>query len=313
MSDGYETPSLLSHPDREAAAALPALEDLFRSVARKVRTRLVNRSAADIPVRLGVAQVTTVGNIMDDSESRSGGVFALIRFEPLGLPGLIVMQGRLLSRIVGVMLGESPDEEAPPYRSRQVTEVEMRIAERTCEDVINGLMATWPSSKPITVSLGEIGTNPRAAAGMANSTPVVAASLDFGRPDDPYGLMIIAIPAQSTRDLRVQQVKATSRGKRDGEIDLNRVMDMEMHTVAELAKVTIPLSKLKSLGVGGMIDLGPARLVKLMINGHTAILGEPGESRGSHSLRVVERVGGSPPPLTLVKSGPKDHEPPDSD
>ena len=313
MSDGYETPSLLSHPDREAAAALPALEDLFRTVARKVRTRLVNRSAADVPVRLGVAQVTTVGNIMDDSESRSGGVFAMIRFEPLGLPGLVVMQGRLLSRIVGVMLGESPDEEATAYRSRQVTEVEMKIAERTCQDVITGLMETWPSSKPITVTLGEIGTNPRAASGMANSTPVVAASLDFGRPDDPYGLMIIAIPAQSTRDLRVQQVKSISRGRGSGEVDLRRVMEMEMRTVAELAKVTIPLSKLKALGVGGMIDLGPAQLVKLIINGHTTILGEPGESRGCHSIRVVEHVGGSPPTLSLVEEGPPSGATPESD
>jgi len=312
LSDGYETPSLLSHPDREAAASLPALEELFRSVARKVRTRLVNRSGADVPVRLGVAQVTTVGNIMDDSESRSGGVFAMVRFEPLGLPGLVVMQGRLLSRIVGVMLGENPDSErTTPYRSRQATEVEMKIAKRTCQDVITGLMETWPSSKPIDISIGEIGTNPRAASGMANSTPVVAASLDFGRPDDPYGLMIIAIPAQSARDLKVQQVKPTAKGRGTGEVDLNRVFDMEMHTIAELAKVTIPLSKLKALDIGGMIDLGPAKLVKLQINGHTTILGEPGESRGSHSIKVVERVGGSHPTLSLVEGEPKDKAPPD--
>lgn len=310
MSDGYETPSLISHPDREAAAALPALEDLFRSVARKVRTRLVNRSGADVPVRLGVAQVTTVGNIMDDSESRSGGVFAMFRLEPLGLPGLVVMQGRLLSRIVGVMLGESPDEEAPPYRSRQVTEVEVKIAERTCQDVITGLMETWPSSKPIKITLGSIGTNPRAASGLANSTPVVAASLDFGRPDDPYGLMIIAIPAQSTRDLIVQQVKPLSKGKKGSKVDLNRLMDLEMQTIAELAKVTVPLSKLKSLGVGGMIDLGPAQLVKIKINGHTTILGEPGESRGSHSIKVVERIAGSLPAPSLVKDVPPNDDAP---
>ena len=105
MSERPNTPSLLSHPDREAAAALPALEDLFRSVARRVRTRLVNRAGSDVPVRLGVAQVTTVGHILDDSETRAGGIFAVFRFEPLGLPGLVVVQGRLLSRIVGVMLG----------------------------------------------------------------------------------------------------------------------------------------------------------------------------------------------------------------
>ena len=127
MSDRQAPPNLLSHPDREAAAALPALEDLFRSVARRVRTRLVNRAGSDVPVRLGVAQVTTVGHILDDSETRAGGIFAVFRFEPLGLPGLVVVQGRLLSRIVGVMLGENIDDEPPPYRSRQVTEVELRL------------------------------------------------------------------------------------------------------------------------------------------------------------------------------------------
>lgn len=301
-SERSTTPSLLSHPDREAAAALPALEDLFRSVARRVRTRLVNRAGSDVPVRLGVAQVTTVGHILDDSETRAGGIFAVFRFEPLGLPGLVVVQGRLLARIVGVMLGESIDDEPPPYRSRQVTEVELKIAQRACEDVMNGLMESWPSSKPIRVGLDSIGTNPRAASGLAQTTPVVAASLDFGRPDDPFGLMIVAIPAQTTRDLRVPKVASLSRTLRGGKIDLESVMPLGLELIAELAKVQVPISELDGLKIGSMIDLGPARHVNVKINGYTALIGEPGESRGCHSFRVLRKVDSAVPKLRLVES-----------
>jgi len=305
-SERSTTPSLLSHPDREAAAALPALEDLFRSVARRVRTRLVNRAGSDVPVRLGVAQVTTVGHILDDSETRAGGIFAVFRFEPLGLPGLVVVQGRLLARIVGVMLGESIDDEPPPYRSRQVTEVELKIAQRACEDVMNGLMESWPSSKPIRVALDSIGTNPRAASGLAQTTPVVAASLDFGRPDDPFGLMIVAIPAQTTRDLRVPKVAALSRTPRGGKIDLQSVMPLGLELVAELAKVQVPIRELEAMKIGSMIDLGPARHVNVKINDHIALIGEPGESRGCHSFRVLRKVDSAVPKPRLVEDPVQD-------
>jgi flagellar motor switch protein FliM len=261
---------------------------------------LVNRAGSDVPVRLGVAQVTTVGHILDDSETRAGGIFAVFRFEPLGLPGLVVVQGRLLARIVGVMLGESIDDEPPPYRSRQVTEVELKIAKRACEDVMNGLMESWPSAKPIRVALDSIGTNPRAASGLAQTTPVVAASLDFGRPDDPFGLMIVAIPAQTTRDLRVPKIAALSRTPRGGKIDLESVMPLGVEIIAELAKVQVPIRELEAMDLGSMIDLGPARHVNVKINGHTTLIGEPGESRGCHSFRVLRKVDASAPSLRLL-------------
>ncbi len=247
MSD-RPTPAMLAHPDREAALALPALEDLFRAVARQVRTRLVNRAGADIPVRLGVAQVTTVGHILEDSETRDGGVFSVFSFDPLGLPGLVVVQGRLLARIVGVMLGESPTEEAPPYRIRQVTDVELRIAKRACEDVMNGLIEAWPASKPMKITVDSIGTNPRAASGLAETTPVVAASLDFGRPDDPYGLMIVAIPAQTTRDLRVPTLRTLKRAPRGSHVDLKSCMPLEVDLVAELAAIQLSFSEMPQTG-----------------------------------------------------------------
>lgn len=290
---GGGSPTLLAHPDREAASALPAIEDLFRAVSRKVRTRLVNRAGTDIPVRLGIAQITTIGQILDDPETRDGGVFAMLRFEPLGMPGLAVVQGRLLSRMVGVLLGENPDEEPPPYRVRQVTEVEVRIARRVCEDVMAGLEECWPEGKLARIGFGSLGPNPRLAEGLAQNTPVVAASLDFGRPDDPYGLMVVAIPAQATRDLRADRIEAVSRSTTaERSKDMTRVLPLNLELVAELTRIHLPLGDLKSLQVGEVIQLGRRKDAVVRVNDRPIITGEPGVQGGFHSVRVVSRIDG---------------------
>lgn len=281
----------LIRPDREASSTLPALEDLFRAAARDVRTRLVNRAGADVPVRLGVAQCTTVGRIVQDTDAREGGVFGLFRFNPLGLPGLLVVQGRLLARLVGVLLGEDPELEPPPYRVRPVTGVENRFCERICEDVLASLAGAWPKSPRPQLDIESLGPNPRLASGLSQTTSVVAASLDFGRPDAPYGLMIVAIPAEAARDLRVPRVQAINAETRKRRYDADRLLPVELEAVAELARTKLTLSALKGLEVGSTIDLGSRQSVRVHVNGSTLFTGEPGKQAGSHSVRIVKRIG----------------------
>ncbi len=285
------TQNPLVHPDREASSTLPALEDLFRAAARDVRTRLVNRAGADIPVRLGVAQVTTVGRIVQDTDARDGGVFGLFRFNPLGLPGLLVVQGRLLARLVGVLLGEDPELEPPPYRVRPVTSVESRFCQRVCEDVLASLAGAWPKSPRPQLDIESLGPNPRLARGLSQTTSVVAASLDFGAPDAPYGLMIVAIPAEAARDLRVPRIQAINEETRKRRYDAGRLMPVELEAVAELARTRLTLADLRGLEVGSTIDLGSRQSVKVHVNGKDLFVGEPGKRAGSHSVRTVRRIG----------------------
>ena len=286
--------SLLAHPDREAASALPALEDLFRSAARQVRTRLVNRAGADVPVRLGVARIATVGEILDDSEARDGAAFALFRTNPLGLPGMIIVQGQLLARIVGILLGEPMDMDAPEYTPRPLTEVERRISQRICQDVLKGMVQAWPEDREIDFRLVRVGGSVRAVTGLAPTTPVVSATLDFGRPDDPFGLLIVCIPAQAARDLKVDKEETVQR---DGDVaDVTRVMPLNLDVVAEVTRVKLPLSALRDLDIGSVLDLGPPREVQLRANDQVLITGEPGTSRGVHAVRVMRKL--APPPIS---------------
>jgi flagellar motor switch protein FliM len=290
MTDSQRT--LLVRPDREAASSLPALEDLFRSAARDVRTRLVNRAGADVPVRLGVAQVTTVGEILDDTDARDGGVFSLFRFNPMGLPGLVIVQGRLLSRLVGVLLGEDPEAEPPPYRVRPVTRVEMRFCRRVVEDVLESLSNAWPAAERPRLEVESLGSNPRLAKGLSQSTGMVAASLDFGPPYSPYGLMIVAVPGQAARDLKVPKVDAISAKVRTSRYDAERILPVRLTAVAELARTQVSLGDLQGLSVGSTLDLGPRQQVQVRINGRQVMTGEPGAKGGSHSVRILSKQQG---------------------
>ena len=142
--DTDNTASLLSQRSKEAEMAMPAVEDFFRVVAHKVRARLVNRSSVDIPVRVAGVEVKSLGAVLEDSEYREGSIYSLLRFNPLGMPGMIVLQGALLGRIVGTMLGEDPEEESQMGAVKALTPVEQKIAHRVCGDLVSELHDGWP-------------------------------------------------------------------------------------------------------------------------------------------------------------------------
>ncbi len=289
MMDPESQSALLVQPDRESAGTLPVMEDLFRSAARDVRTRLVNRAGADVQVRLGLAQVTTIAGVIDDTDARDGGVFGLFRFHPSGLPGIFVVQGRLLARIVGILLGEDPTKPPPPYRIRAVTQVELRFAKRIVQDVLESLQNAWPAVPAPSMEIEAIGTGPRLTSSLTPTTPVIAGSLDFGSPDAPYGLLTVAIPAQVARDLQVPKMAIIPRAVRDRRYNSDRLMPLPLDAVAELGRTRMKLKDLKALYVGQELTLGSGREVEVKVGGRVVFLGEPGHQGGRHSVRVTGR------------------------
>ncbi|MED5372664.1 MAG: FliM/FliN family flagellar motor switch protein [Myxococcota bacterium] len=290
-ADPESQSSVLIQPDRETASILPALEDLFREAARDVRTRLVNRAGSDIPVRLGLAQVTTLSGVLDDTDARDGGVFGLFRFMPMGLPGIFVVQGRLLSRIVGVLLGENPGADPAPYRIRPVTRVELRFARRIVEDVLGSLADAWPQTPRPTLELESIGPGPRLADSLTPTTPVIAGSLDFGSPESPYGLLTVAIPGQAARDLRVPKTSTIPKSLRTRRYKPERVLPINVDAVAELGRIRMTMRELEALRVGQELDIGSDREARLRVGEKVLYIGDPGRHKGRHSLKIVRKAG----------------------
>ena len=283
------SPVLLAQRSRDSEAAMPAVEDFFLAIAHRIRARLVNRSAADIQVRVAGVEVKSLGAVLEDPEYRENAIYGLMRFTPPGLPGLIVLQGSLLSKIVGAMLGEymGEDDEPPPVRA--LTSVEQQIALRVCNDVVSELGEAWPVGPAPRIEVERPATSGRVVAGAVRSVAVFSATLDFGPPTNPYGLLSCNVPVQVFRDMGgpsvIEQDKASSRGG-----DLSRVMPLEVELVAEIAKLKMTVGQIRALKAGDNLEVGPVRTATLKVNGKALMEGKPGELDGQRSVQITRRL-----------------------
>jgi flagellar motor switch protein FliM len=285
------SPVLLAQRSRDSEAAMPAVEDFFHAVALRIRARLVNRSAADIEVRVAGVEVKPLGAVLEDSEYRENAVYGLMRFTPPGLPGLIVLQGALLSKIVGAMLGEYMDDEADPPAVRALTAVEQQIAVRVCNDVVSELKDAWPVSDVPRIEVDRPATSGRVVAGAVRSVAVFSATLDFGPPTNPYGLLSCNVPVQVFRNMGGPSV-IEQEPQAERPVDFSRVMPLEVEMVAELAKISMSVAQIRALEVGHTLDVGPVRTATLKINGMPVMEGKPGEVDGHRSVQILRRLKG---------------------
>ncbi len=279
--------------DRGQATALLArvdsgivghVQDLFRNVARSIRTHLVNRAGVDIPLRMAMVELGSLGAVLDRLQNQEGGVFARFTVVPANLSGLLVIQGPVLSRLVGLFLGEQPDSAQALYRWRPLTRLDLRIAHRLCGDILEGFADAAPSGVRTDTVLELVSANPRLPMPLERSTTVIEAALDFGPPEDPYGLVTMVLPAQIAS---YYWPKGAARSKGEGLVaGMDRVMDVPVTVVAELTRLRMSMGKIHSLRPGDLVELGVMRHAELKVGDRTVILAEAGEQDGYRSVRI---------------------------
>ena len=266
---------------------LGLVQDLFRSAVRKMRNRLVNRSNTSIQVRFGSAEFNHLGHLQDRMVSQEGGIFVLFELNPGNMQSVLIIEGSLWFRLLGLLLGEDLTTEPPLYRWRALTQVDLNVAERVVTDVLTGLVDSCPVGTEPGFEILEISSNPRIPISIPRGTTMVQIHLDFGPPDDPYGLMTLAVPAQIGSAFWPRDNIARASRVKTG---LQRVMPLPITLVAELARVRMPLQMVKSLQVGSVIDLGFLREIQLSVSKHPTIVAEFGERDGYRCVRVVKRI-----------------------
>jgi flagellar motor switch protein FliM len=247
----------------------------------------VNRSSYDIPVRTSLVELTTFSTFLNDPDFEHGAVYGTFR-GPMGLPSVLSIQGSMLSRIIGVMLGEVDMPETHHASTRAVTPVEFGIARRLANDLLEGLAAHWPSDPKPRIELSGLSPTRQVLASMAPTMPIIRAVLDFGPPEDPYGLIVVTVPAQASRALQTGAGQLARSPKRQS-ADYARVMDVNVDVVAEVARLKLSLSQLEALRPGDILHLGPGVSVDIWVDGQNVFEGEPGRSDGYHSVRLTKR------------------------
>ena len=137
-----------------------------------MRIRLVNRAKMDIQVRFGSAEFNHLGHLQDRMVSQEGGIFVLFEMNPGAMQSVLIIEGSLWFRMLGLLLGEDTESEPPLYRWRALTRVDLSVAERIVSDILSGLVETCPVNVDATTEILEISSNPRIPMSIRGTTMV---------------------------------------------------------------------------------------------------------------------------------------------
>ena len=288
MSSDNPNP-LLAGKARGSEAAMPLVEVFLRAFALRIRGRMVSRSSTDFQVRLASVETRRLSDVIKDPEFRDSGVFGLLRFDTLGHGGLAVIQRTVLSRIIGAMLGDDAGSEEGASDARPLSPVELRIAFRIFQDITRDLAATWPRRPVPSVELEGSPGNARVMDGKSTDEEVYSAILDFGPAEAAYGLMCVAIPAQSLRGIGSPDRPERKRNPNKAP-DLARVMPLEVELVGEMARLPMRVRDLRSLRAGDLLPMGALQGAVLRVNGKPVVIGEAGHANGQRSVRVLRKL-----------------------
>jgi flagellar motor switch protein FliM len=267
---------------------LGRFQDLMEAAVRRMRAHLINRIGADIPVRFSEVGYVALGELAEQFLEEGAGVYVKFEVTPGGHVGVLGIDGALLFRVMGLLLGEDPWSEPSIYEWRAPTRMDLMVARRIATDVFNGLIEALPSGVAGEIRIIDVSGNARLDLPLPRSALMLDVTLDFGPAEDPYGLVAMSLPVGLAASLWPDAGKpriTSSAG-------VNRVMPLPVTLVAELGRVKLPLGKVQALQEGEMLDLGSTRTVTLSVAGRPAFTGEAGLDEGTRCVRVLRRLRG---------------------
>lgn len=286
MGTGVSSPGVdaLGRVDR---VQVQHVEDLIAAAVRRIRVMLVNRLGVGVPVRFGEVGNITFGELTEQFLSEGAGVFVTYSFEPGGHRGLLAIDGALLYRIMGLLLGEDPHGEPAPFVWRAPTRMDLAIAERLAADIFEGVLESLPPGTGGRLRIDEVTANPRVRLPYGPSMPMWDVTLDFGPPQDPFGLVTLALPstfAETVWPRPARPMIAPDEGTQ-------RVLSLPVSLVAELGRISLPLGEVHAMSEGTLLPLSMPREVVLSVAGHRRFIAEAGVVDGQRCVRVVRKPG----------------------
>jgi flagellar motor switch protein FliM len=139
--------------------------------------------------------------------------------------------------------------------------------------------------KGIEIQIAEPSLNPPAFGLKAKSMEVIAATVDIGPITSPYGLMSLALPSQLFERALGSSLAPLPD---DSEPSFDNLLDVQVDLVAELERIPMSVSELRSIDVGSVLDVTRVDEVNVRINGKEAFKGTFGSSGDVRAVQITE-------------------------
>ncbi len=282
--------------DRDARVTSPVLEEVFAGAARRLRARLATRVGSDTPVRVTDVRVTMLQELLEGAEYADGALWVTFTTEGHDEPCVVAMEGRLVARLIGRMLGDAATD-LEDYTPRTVTEVELAIGSRICREFLDAVEQCWTMSVPPRFRYVQAAPSRRVCADLDGELSMSVTVVDVAYAGSVLGSIFVALPMQLVRRLipRAAAVIPGASGRGDAAqsnrpAQFDRVMPVEVDVVVELARLNVPLRQLQALRPGDEVAIGTVAEAVARVGDQPIFSGEPGSSGPIRSIRVTSRA-----------------------
>jgi flagellar motor switch protein FliM len=186
--------------DRDARVTSPVLEEVFAGAARRLRARLATRVGSDTPVRVTDVRVTMLQELLEGAEYADGALWVTFTTEGHDEPCVVAMEGRLVARLIGRMLGDAATD-LEDYTARTVTEVELAIGSRICREFLDAVEQCWTMSVPPRFRYVQAAPSRRVCADLDGELSMSVTVVDVAYAGSVLGSIFVALPMQLVRRL----------------------------------------------------------------------------------------------------------------
>ncbi|HEY4199863.1 MAG TPA: flagellar motor switch protein FliM [Devosiaceae bacterium] len=281
---------------------LPMLEIVFDRLVRLATTSLRNFTSDNVEVSLESISSVRFGDYLNSIPLPA--ILSVIKAEEWDNFGLLTVDSNLIYSMIDVLLGGRRVGGAIRVEGRPYTTIEMALARRMIEVILDDTRKAFEPLTPVTFKLERMETNPRFAAisRPANAAILIELRIEM---DERGGKFEILLPYATIEPIR-EQLLQMYMGEKFGRDPIweghlaTELYAADVEVEAVLHEVQLPLSRVLGLKPGDtiMFDRAPADPIKLKCGSvelTEAIMGHIGKNV---SVRAVRRL--NPPKVTMA-------------
>jgi flagellar motor switch protein FliM len=251
---------------------------------------LGSRAGGDFRVKAQGIRVKPLSAFMEENKPSEPCIYATFSNGATPQPGLVLITGKLLSSIIGCMLGDG-DSAGAAYRAKHpITDLELRVAQRVVQDLLAGLNSHWPDPKGERFRLVQVATHGRFITPELREEHAIGATIAISSGEFEFGGLLMTVPLPPNLSPLTGSGGRPGSSRVDPALLRERALDVKVELRAELTRLSMSLGDVAALRPGDVISLGPATSGVLRVEDRTILRGEPGVSQGYRSIRILERV-----------------------
>ena len=281
---------------------LPMLEIVFDRLVRLATTSLRNFTSDNVEVSLDSISSVRFGDYLNSIPLPA--ILSVIKAEEWENFGLLTVDSNLIYAMIDVLLGGRRGPGATRVEGRPYTTIEMTLARRMIEVILEDTHKAFEPVTPITFKIERMETNPRFAAisRPANAAILIELRIEM---DERGGKLEILLPYATIEPIREQMLQMYM-GEKFGRDPIweghlaTEIFAANVEIEAVMHEVELPLSRILSLKTGDTVlfDRSPTDPVKLRCGDVDLTEGIMGHIGKNVSVRVTKKL--NPPKVTMA-------------